>query len=287
VDVPHLRIVNDALWSAVRARQEGIRHDMSSVRGSGTLNKAHRARSLLAGLIRCGVCGGGYTLTGTDRNRCATRRSKGTCDNAGTIGRRDLEGRIFAGLKDRLMAPELIREFMDPYQKEVNRAASQRQSQVRAAQSRIDGLDRKIMALVVAIENGQFSQALSDRLAALENEKSKATAAVTDEPAPVLRMHPKLPDIYAAKVAELEAVLNDPGVCGEANELLRGLIEFVEVQPGDSGEPVRAILHGDLARILALGDTTANIQKCPPAGAGGHVLSVVAGTGFEPVTFRL
>ncbi len=254
---------------------------MSSVQSTSALNRAHRPRSLLAGLVRCGVCGGGYTLTGTDRYGCATRRSKGTCGNSATIGRRDLEGRIFAGMKTRLMAPELVREFMDAFQKEVNKAASERLAQARAAQSRIDGIERKIAALVAAIENGQFSQALSDRLAALENEKRKAQAETVDEPAPVLRIHPKLPDIYAAKVAELEKVLSDPSICGEANELLRNLIEYVEVKPGPSGEPVRAVLHGDLVRILALADAAMDKQKRPPAGAGGRVLSVVAGTGIH------
>ena len=42
-------------------------------------------------------------------------------------------------------------------------------------------------------------------------------------------------------------------------------------------------VHGDLAGIL----TIALERKKPADGAGGSQLEMVAGTGFEPVTFRL
>ena len=42
-------------------------------------------------------------------------------------------------------------------------------------------------------------------------------------------------------------------------------------------------IAGDLAGILALGDK----RKRPARGAGGSQVTLVAGTGFEPVTFRL
>jgi hypothetical protein len=42
-----------------------------------------------------------------------------------------------------------------------------------------------------------------------------------------------------------------------------------------------------LAQILALCGDTGRKQKLPKAGASGSQLSVVAGVGFEPTTFRL
>ena len=103
---------------------QDLRHGMLAANERRTLNKTHRPKSLLAGLLKCGLCGGGYTLTGLERYGCATRRSKGTCRNSATIGRRELEVRIFDGLKTRLMAPDLVREFMDSFQREANKAAA-------------------------------------------------------------------------------------------------------------------------------------------------------------------
>ena len=85
---------------------------------TNALNRAHRPKSLLAKLLKCGMCGAGYTLIGPDRYGCAKRRSKGTCNNTATIGRRELKTRILGGLKDRLMAPDLVREFVDAFHKE-------------------------------------------------------------------------------------------------------------------------------------------------------------------------
>jgi site-specific DNA recombinase len=37
------------------------------------LNDLHRPRFLLSGLVTCGVCGGGFTITAKDRYGCARR----------------------------------------------------------------------------------------------------------------------------------------------------------------------------------------------------------------------
>ena len=120
----------------------------------------------------------------------------------------------------------------------------------------------------------------------METEKAKLQEDAISEPTPVIPLHPALPQVYAAKVARLEEALNDPAIREEANELLRTLIERVELQPGAEGGPVRAVVRGDLAQILEVCENAAGNKKRPAAGAGG-VLSVVAGAGFQPATFRL
>ena len=66
-------------------------------------------------------------------------------------------------------------------------------------------------------------------------------------------------------------------------EAIRSMIERIVVTPRDGGG-VHLDLHGDLARILAL---CAQNAKTPPQGETGFSMSVVAGAGFEPTTFRL
>lgn len=66
--VPELRIVDDALWQAAKARQDALAIEHATViaavrachaaRRANPLNATHRPRSLLSGLLICGCCGG-------------------------------------------------------------------------------------------------------------------------------------------------------------------------------------------------------------------------------------
>jgi site-specific DNA recombinase len=98
---------------------------------------------------------------------------------------------------------------------------------------------------------------------------------------------PRLAEIYAEKVKQLEQALNDPGIRAEAADVLRSLIDRIELRPRGAGQSIAATLHGDLAQILALCHEPDSKQKLPKASASGSQLSVVAGVGFEPTTFRL
>ena len=87
-------------------------------------------------------------------------------------------------------------------------------------------------------------------------------------------------------MAELELALNDDSIKAEAGEILRSLIARVLLTPtAEAPDGIDAQLHGDLAAVLGLSDP--DKQKLPAAGAVGSQLSVVAGVGFEPTTFRL
>jgi site-specific DNA recombinase len=85
--------------------------------------------------------------------------------------------------------------------------------------------------------------------------------------------------------------LNDPAIKDEAAEVLRGLIDKVVLTPRAGAAGLDAVLHGDLARILALcaeaEGRKSPKRRQPSRGGEGCVVSVVAGVGFEPTTFRL
>ena len=124
IAVPELRIIDDELWAQVRVRQSAVRTRMGEDEVGNPLNRAHRRKFLLSGLLTCGCCGAGYAVLAQDRYGCATRRSKGTwgtCDNARTITYQQIEARVLAGLKDRLLTPELIAIFIEEFQQEIAR----------------------------------------------------------------------------------------------------------------------------------------------------------------------
>ncbi|MCB5946115.1 hypothetical protein LI953_15335, partial [Acidocella sp. KAb 2-4] len=106
-----------------------------------------------------------------------------------------------------------------------------------------------------AIENGAWNDSLKQRLDELEAEKRhvQEQLAAADAPTPTVRLHPNAAALYAAKVADLQASLNEETIRAEAADALSGLIEKVVLTP-DATAPdgLRAELHGDLAAILHL-----------------------------------
>ncbi len=122
--------------------------------------------------------------------------------------------------------------------------------------------------------------------------------ALTVHDAPRARVHflPNAAAIYRERVATLQDSLSAAGGTSGAASALRALIEKIVLTPAPNApDGLHVELHGALAPILALaagGPATRRIA-CSGAGAEpgtsvpGGLLSVVAGTGFEPVTFRL
>jgi site-specific DNA recombinase len=80
----------------------------------------------------------------------------------------------------------------------------------------------------------------------------------------------------------LQDELNRPELRAQAAEVLRSLIDEVRLVP-DNGR-LEIELAGDLAGILAL---AADSKKPVTAGRDGLQVTLVAGRGFEPLTFRL
>ncbi|MBO9473648.1 hypothetical protein J7413_08870 [Shimia sp. R10_1] len=68
----------------------------------------------------------------------------------------------------------------------------------------------------------------------------------------------------------------------EATTLIRSLLEEIRLIPNAEG-PMDIELVGELAGLLALGQT----KSASKGYASGRSVSLVAGVGFEPTTFRL
>ena len=297
-EVPELRIIHQELWDAVKVRQAAVRIEMSKGEDGNALNGAHRRQFLLSGLLTCGVCGGAYTIIGKDRYGCAVRRGKGTCSNGKAISRQRVEARVLGALKERMLTPSNVEAFIRSYAEEL--AVLQRDSTTKrsALEHRLAGVERSLGGILHAIESGSWSDTLRTRLTELEKQKAALVAertALMD--LPPVQLHPKAAELYAAKVAELETSLNAPDIRPAAMEILRGLIDRITLTPDLSApDGLAAELHGDLGMILSLAASAASDgvgrrgpqnTKLPRTVVLGSQFSVVAGRGFEPLTFRL
>ena len=77
--------------------------------------------------------------------------------------------------------------------------------------------------------------------------------------------------------------LNATDTVSEAAEVIRTLIEAVRLTPKDGKLSIE--LYGELAALLSLGMQPNN--KHPQGDTSGVQVTMVAGVGFEPTTFRL
>jgi site-specific DNA recombinase len=226
-DVPELRIVEDALWQAVKQRQAEIEtkyaNVISAVRAAhaNRLNGTHRPRSLLSGLLVCGCCGGPYALRGQDRFACSNHIMNGSCSNSRTIAREALEARMLAGLRERLMAPEVAAEAMRAYAEETNRLNWERRSSAEANRRELEKIQRAIQEIVTMVEDGRGSRSLVQRLRDLEAREDDLRNRLNQPDADTPDILPTIAGIYRKKVERLAEALQDPKERDEAAEAKR------------------------------------------------------------------
>ena len=232
VDAPHLRVVDDELFAAVRA-QKAARANRPHVKRRGP-------QRLLSGLLKCSECGSSIVACGTKRSgragMCSRARGSGTCTNRRVVYLDMIEAAVIEGLRDWLAHPDLLAEAAREYHAEWRRITAQ-QSQGRAQDERKRAeLLRTINRLVDAIASGDLAaSAVGQRIAEAEAEVSKIDQRLDQaKPPEVITLHPKALETYLDAVRQLSASLaarRDH----EAAKPLRELIDAVTVYPARAG----------------------------------------------------
>jgi site-specific DNA recombinase len=109
-----------------------------------------------------------------------------------------------------------------------------------------------------------------------------------------VRLHPNLAELYRSQVDNLHQALAHPTTRDEAFAILRQLIERVTVRPHEEGVEIE--LEGEIVAMVevALGSDAASSADSKTAlrrlmldDGSRRSVKVVAGRGFEPLTFRL
>ncbi len=270
---PELRIVDDASWAAVQAWREA-NEDLPPA-------AQRRPRHALSGLVRCAECGGAYVIINRDRMGCTRHREAGTCGNARRIAFGRLEERVFAGLTDKLLAPDVVSHVVKRYHLERERLRKERAVQRRRDETRATVLETEIARLVEAIATGAAGFADVKEALSRRREEAKAIAVrLAEEKAhDVLVLHPRLADEYRRRIQAIGKSLATGGAGrSEALPRLRALIDSVMV--GDApGQPDNASVEvlGSLTQALALADGS-------PPRTTHRTGKVVAKEGLEPPT---
>ena len=288
-DVPELRIMDDDLWQAVRDRQARIAEKganiSAGIRASNSrLNGQRRPKSLLSGLVFCGVCGGPCSIRGGDRFACSNHMDNRSCANKATIRRMELEERMLSGLKDRLMTPEAAAEAMRAYVNETNRANHERRASTAGWQAELTKLRKGLKQMLQVIEDGGYTRGMVERMREMEAREDELVALLAAQPQDVPDIHPNVAGIFKQKVERLAETLNHPEDRQEASETIRALIEKIVLHPGKGRGEMHATLHGELGTLLdfaASHGQGAKNTNTPGAKASGVSVSGIAGAGYQ------
>jgi len=285
-EAPELRIVPQELWDAAKARQDeltdlykkqteagraAVRRVMAA---NGGLNATHRPRTLLSRLLFCGSCGGAYVRRGQDRFACSNHVFANGCDNARTLDRKALETRVLAGLRDRMMTPEIAAEAMRAYAEETNRLNRERRLSVDTTRRELADTENAIREIVRVIEQGGYHRALSGRLTELEVKQDTLNALLSQAPTDLPDIHPNIAETYRRRIERLTAALAHPDDAVEAADAIREVIDRIVITPGAARGEVQVMLHGDLDTILAWTNRTGKPGYKPKPDTAPSRLSV-------------
>lgn len=284
IAVPDLRIVDDALFEAAQAEIRSRKRASSAASPAGR----NRAKHLLSGLIRFSCCGSNYTISGKDYYRCAGQKERGTCGNRISVRKGPLETATLAVLQEYLLTEGHAQLFVEEFERETRRLGNRERCDENAAEARLKQLETELANLYQNLLAGLASPALRSMITDREAEKARlesscgGSAAKGNTVSAVLPPHGELRRQFRAKVADLRASLDDDAARPEAAEILSRLIESVMIYPDEPGGP-QAEVVAKVEDLIAF----ATNDNAAREGGGCGSMSVVAGTGFEPVTFRL
>ena len=255
-DVPELRIIEDGLWRAVKARQADIAKLFEATTISlrearaKTMNGARRPAFLLSGLLTCGCCQGRYGIMLKDRYGCLNHFRRGSCDNNRTIRRHVIEQRALSGLTGKLVSADAVAEAVRAYHAQMNHQKQELRAQTAADRQASTKIERAIASMITAIEDGLYQPAMKARMAELEQQKAEIAARLRTAEPEMPDVNPNIAEVYRRKVARLAETLTDPQTNQEASMAIRSLIGDIVLMPGTKRGEVHATLRGELMNIL-------------------------------------
>lgn len=280
-EVPELAIVADDVWNKVQDRLEETHAQYAGK--TSPLNESHRARYLLNGLVTCGCCGGGFTITGKDRYGCYRRKTQGKqqCGNSRTITREKLETRVLARLRQGLMTTTFASQFAGEVERLLKQAPQDGATDKAQIERELKKADAAIERLLDRLETDEAPEPLMGRLKARQTEREELReqlAATAAQQEVVLPTQAELEAVYRMQVARLEDLLTGSDQMIAANALLKQMLGEVRVWgDAEARDGMRIELHGTAAQMFQAHGQT---QESAPWGAGLCLMqiSVVAGT---------
>ena len=281
VAVPDLAIVTPDLAAAVDRELSARSTPAATKRGNGK-----RAQHLLSGLINCGECGSNFTISGKDYYRCAGAKERGTCSSKSSVRVAPLEEGVLAALQTQLLTADMAELFVAEFQRELARLSRLDHEAERESMRRLRELDTELARLSENLLAGVVGPTIMTMISEREAEREALSARVAAAARPIkatILPHPALIRRFEEKIIRLREALNDHAVRREAATTIRSLVHSVTIHRDADGS-ISADVEASTDTLLRYAQNAENPRRV--SGRGCSVV-VVAGTGFEPVTFRL
>ena len=270
MDAPHLRIIDDALFQAVRSRKETV--------GGNHAHTAPRNKRLLSGLLKCGACGGGLSIIGADRSGprivCSTWRESKSCSNGARYYIQKIERDVIDRLRIMFADTSAIDAYVEEYKAESKRIAAERRNSRGAKESALADVQARITRILDQVSRGTIAD--EDVLAILpglkaERTRLKADLEAEEAPTNIIELKPKAVEKFREDVEQIAEIVNSPGAepVIELAKAFREVVSAVIVHPRQPGEKYQYEIKGWLSAII---------------GEELSAVLMVAEEGFEPPT---
>ena len=214
-----LQIVAPQVWEAAQRRTKSRANPAASLKRGG------KARFILSGLLKCGVCGYNYTGWGAQHYACGRYSDGHACSNGLRMHRTRGEQLILGPVLAEVLDPERIERLARELQQEAHAAVRQMTERADAAPAGLRELDDRITRLRRRLAEGDPDLTADELQGAINAALVKRQALIDALPAAkasarILRM---LPNAARRIRAALEAGLSgdDPVAAAEAREALR------------------------------------------------------------------
>jgi site-specific DNA recombinase len=270
VELPHLQIVDRMLFDQVTTRMESV--------GGANATHAPKSKRVLSGLLKCGCCGGGMSIVGSDRSgpriQCSVFKESGACDNATRYYIQKIERLVIDALRLQLANPDLIKEYVKAYRTERNRAESHARKQRANLDKEHAKTNAEIQRIVGAIARGIISDSEAvNLLGPLRAELARIEADLTtaDTHTNVIELHPQAVQRFKDNLEALADILVAKDALPDLELIgtFRSLVERVIVSPRKAGKECEVDIRRYLTSLM---------------GAEVSAVSMVAGEGLEPPT---
>jgi site-specific DNA recombinase len=276
-----LRIVSDALWARVKARQQGQTQTIGErVKAGLTVAAASRTgpgpRHLFSTLLKCGECGANFVVVNKFKWGCSSHHhgGKSACANDLRLDRDLIEDGLLDGIRTHLLSPEALAEF----RRRVVKRIADEQRQKAPDGKRMAELEMQVGNLADAVMSGALksSPALASRLAEAESElEALRRQAIPREVVKLDRVIPRIDDAFRELVRDL------PNAAKRDIDRSRATVRQY------AGNAIQVKSDGKTVRFMSESKRLEQSLMIAACGAAQSYTSVVAGVGFEPTTFGL
>jgi site-specific DNA recombinase len=233
---------------------------------------------VLSGLLRCGCCGGGMAMIGTDRSgsriQCSVYRESRTCSNGARYYIEKIESLVIDALRLQLANPDLISEYVKAYREERQRVEADARRKRSTLDRSLGVATATIKRTVESIAKGLISDEEAREIlvpARQEKARLEAELAAAETDTNVVELHPQAVSRFRDNIEKLAAIVaaHDALPDLEITGTFRSLVESVVVYPRKAREEYQVNIRGYLSSLMGL-DPSA--------------ISLVAEEGLEPPT---